>query len=476
MALTSQTIIVTGGAGFVGSNLCERLVKDGHRVISLDNYFAGSSENHIEGVEYRTGHTKDIEMHVPETPDLIYHLGEYARVEQSLLEPDVVHDLNILGTEGVLNFWQARKCKLVYAGSSTKFGDGGKARDVTPYASTKAANTEKVREIGETQKLPYAITYFYNVYGPRERSGLYGTLIETYKQMYLSGLPLAVTSPGTQKRNFTYVGDIIDALVLVGERGQGDEYGLGNEESFSIIEVARMFGGEIVMLPPRAGNRMISSLDANKMHSLGWSPKVSLTTYIGDFVATHSRGRGHDRRVLVFSTTFYPVVGPAELALIELIKQMSEVQFDIVTTVHKGNIENALSPAQNATVHRVGWGTSFDKFFLPILGARKGHRLAKKHRYLFAWSLMASYGTGAALSVRRSAQLPLLVTLADQRITWYAKLFLSLVLRKADQVYASLPQHEKYMSNAIERRSIGTGDAFANQLRYSYAEILLRNS
>lgn len=90
MTAGKKLIVVTGGAGFVGSHLCERLSREGHRVISLDNYFTGSKENHVEGVEYREGHTKDIEKHIPETPDLIYHLGEYSRVAKSLEEPHVV--------------------------------------------------------------------------------------------------------------------------------------------------------------------------------------------------------------------------------------------------------------------------------------------------------------------------------------------------------------------------------------------------
>src|ERR1700737_3347920 len=106
---SKKTIIVTGGAGFIGSHLCERLTRDGHRVISLDNYFTGSKDNHVEGVEYREGHTKDIEKHVPETPDIIYHLGEYARIEKSLSEPGVALDLNIIGTLGVLEFWRKRQ-------------------------------------------------------------------------------------------------------------------------------------------------------------------------------------------------------------------------------------------------------------------------------------------------------------------------------------------------------------------------------
>lgn len=116
----SKTIIVTGGAGFIGRHLCTRLVELGHKVISLDNYFTGSRDANVPGVDYREGHTKDIERHITESPDGIYHLGEYSRVEISLREPDLVRDSNVAGTFGVVEFWRKHKAKLIYAGSSTK--------------------------------------------------------------------------------------------------------------------------------------------------------------------------------------------------------------------------------------------------------------------------------------------------------------------------------------------------------------------
>ena len=275
-----KLILVTGGAGFIGSYLCARLAKDGHRVISLDNYFTGSRENHVAGVEYREGHTKDIEKHITETPDLIYHLGEYSRVEKSLEEPALVWDLNKNGTFGIVEFWRKRGGKLVYAGSSTKFGDGGLGRDQSPYAWTKATNTELVRNYSIWYDLSHAIAYFYNVYGHGERAGSYGTVIEIFKQKHLSGEPLTITSPGTQKRNFTHVDDIVNGLILVGADGTGDDFGIGDEHAYSILEVAQMFGGEIIMKPATQGNRMVSDIDTSKTHSLGWTPKKKLADYI----------------------------------------------------------------------------------------------------------------------------------------------------------------------------------------------------
>ncbi|MGH7393619.1 MAG: NAD-dependent epimerase/dehydratase family protein, partial [Candidatus Rokuibacteriota bacterium] len=177
--------------------------------------------------------TKDIESIVPETPDLLYHLGEYSRVEISLTEPALVWDLNVAGTFGVLEFWRKRKPKLIYAGSSTKFADGGLGRDQSPYAFTKATNSELVRNYSTWYGISYAITYFYNVYGPGERSGKYGTVTEIFRQHYLNGTPLPVNTPGTQRRIFTYIDDIVDGLVLVGEKGEGDEFGLGADVSYS---------------------------------------------------------------------------------------------------------------------------------------------------------------------------------------------------------------------------------------------------
>jgi UDP-glucose 4-epimerase len=280
MGKTAKTALVTGGAGFIGSHLCERLMKDGYYVISLDNYFTGSRENHVEGAEYREGHTKDIEKHVPEDVDLIYHLGEYSRVEKSLSEPDLVFNLNKMGTFGVLEYARKRMVKVIYAGSSTTFSDGGLGRDQSPYAWTKATNTELVRNYGTWYDMPYAITYFYNVYGPRERSGEYGTLIEIFRQKHLNKEPLTVRSPGTQTRNFTHVDDIVEGLILVGEKGAGDDYGIGDKRAYSILDVATMFGGEIVFLPDVPGNRLNSSIDTSKVEALGWTCTKHLDDYI----------------------------------------------------------------------------------------------------------------------------------------------------------------------------------------------------
>ncbi|MBM3272679.1 NAD-dependent epimerase/dehydratase family protein [Candidatus Kaiserbacteria bacterium] len=277
-----ETIIITGGAGLIGSHLIE-LALTKYRVVSLDNYFIGSKENHIEGAEYVEGHTKDIERLLGgEKPAIIFHLGEYSRVEQSFGDLHLVWEANVQGTFSVLEYWKARGCKLVYAGSSTKFSDGGMGRHQSPYAWMKASNTELVSNFGAWFKLPYAITYFYNAYGARELStGPYASVIGRFKELYWQGEPITVVSPGTQKRNFTYAGDIARGLLMVGEKGQGDEYGLGSPESYSVLELAQLFTDNITMLPERPGNRMDSIVDTSRVElEFGWKPEQTLLTYI----------------------------------------------------------------------------------------------------------------------------------------------------------------------------------------------------
>ncbi len=280
-----KTILVTGGAGFIGSSLIEQLVKDSsNRVVSLDNYSTGQRSNHVVGATYLEGDTCDIAKLVTSIPDLIYHLGEYARVEKSFEDMETVWHTNKEGTFAVLEFARRNKAKLVYAGSSTKFGDGGLGRNQSPYAWSKASNTELVQNYGAWYGLKYAITYFYNVYGPRELSGTFGTVIEIFRQKLLHGEPLKVVLPGTQTRIFTHVDDIVRGLLVVGEKGEGDGYGLGAKEEYSILEIAKMFGGKVEMLPERLGNRQTSAIDLSRSEGeLGWRAQKSITSYISEF-------------------------------------------------------------------------------------------------------------------------------------------------------------------------------------------------
>lgn len=277
-----KKILITGGAGFVGSNLCEKLSHNKeNEIIVLDNYSTGLTNNHVDGVRYVKGDTKHIDSLINVQPDIVYHLGEYSRVEQSFNDIELVAQSNMVGTFQVLLFCLKHRSKLVYAGSSTKFGDNGQGRNQSPYGWSKASNVDLVKNFGKWYGMKYAITYFYNVYGKYEISnGKYATLIGLFADRYRKGLPLTVVKPGTQIRNFTHVDDIVSGLIRVGTDGQGDGYGIGSDESFSVLEIAEMFGSEIQMIPERPGNRMFAELHVEKIKELNWKAKYSIVDYI----------------------------------------------------------------------------------------------------------------------------------------------------------------------------------------------------
>jgi len=289
----SRIILVTGGAGHVGSHIIEQLIQKNpqDKIISLDNYFNGSKENHIIGAEYRKGHTKDIDKLIPETPDTVFHLGEYARIAPSFDEPEKVYDMNIVGTFAIVEFCRKRKVgKLVYAASSTKFAIEGDGRHQNPYSFTKATNVDLINDYGRWYNLPYAICYFYNAFGPREKGvGTYATLIAKFEQIYLNRGEFTVVKPGTQKRNFTYVGDLARGIILTAQKGQGDGYTLGNTKGYSIVEIAQAFGGPIKYIDGYPGRSESGEAPNKAREELGWDTTVDIIDYIKDFVTKHPR-------------------------------------------------------------------------------------------------------------------------------------------------------------------------------------------
>jgi UDP-glucose 4-epimerase len=288
----SETLLVTGGAGFVGSHLIAKLLAHypEAQIISLDNYFTGQISNHVqsERVSYVVGNTQDIyqiwEQQELPIPDAVFHLGEYSRIWQSFDDFEQVWDSNLRGTKEVVRFSHMHSCKLVYAGSSSKFGNDGLDQNLSPYAWIKAKNVEFIKNFHGWFGLDYVVTYFYNVYGPRHiKEGRYATVIGIFESLYEKGEQLPVREPGTQTRDFTHVEDVAEGIILCFEKGQGDGYQLGTGQEHSLIQLAEMFGGNYVLIPPRKGERLHGKADLKKIRSLGWEPKHSLADYIEDF-------------------------------------------------------------------------------------------------------------------------------------------------------------------------------------------------
>lgn len=291
-------VLVTGGAGFIGSHLIEYLASDDRysEIYSLDNYSFGKSCNHIISpkVKYFFGDTKHLyscgqgqfglyeQMGNPKF-DKIFHLGEYARISTSFKDLDAVLNSNSVGTFNILTLWRDLGCELYYAASSSKFGKAS-AENLSPYAWYKAKNVELIKNFSKWYKIPkrnYSIMYFYNVFGPREpESGEYSTVVAKFLKQYRSNEVITVNSPGTQKRNFTYVGDIVEGIMnIVEDKHHSCENVIANPEEFSIIELAEMFGKEYKIVGESRGERFKSYIPRNISKAI-YSPSLSLREYI----------------------------------------------------------------------------------------------------------------------------------------------------------------------------------------------------
>ena len=285
-------IVVTGGAGFVGVNLVSFLLKNSnHQILSIDNYSSGSKKNHIKNkrVKYIKGNTKNI-SHILNSKikkiSVIFHFGEFSRIYQSFLNMDKCIDSNTVGSHAVFNFCLNNKIKLIYSATSASLGNKGRDKDLSPYAFTKSINLELLENLKKWFKMKYEIIYFYNVYGPNQISkGNMATVIGIFEDAYMKKKPLTVVKPGTQSRKFTHIDDTVKVCFDSWKKNKCRHYSISSKKDYTILEVAKLFGSKIKMLPPRNGERYASALTnmnlSNKVYKI--FGRIDLKEYVENF-------------------------------------------------------------------------------------------------------------------------------------------------------------------------------------------------
>ena len=261
-----KSILITGGAGFVGSNLIRFLLtKTKFNIISLDNYSSGFKKNHIKNirVKYLKGETKNIKglIKKPNQIHSVFHFGEFARIYQSFLSMSECIESNTIGTNSVFKFCLENKIKLIYSATSASLGNKGNDKNLSPYAFTKAKNLELLENLKKWFKFKYEVIYFYNVYGSRQISkGKMATVIGIFEDAFKKKKPLPVVLPGTQSRRFTHIDDTVNVCYLAWKKNLSRHYSISNKESFSILEVSKMFKSKVKFLKKRPGERYASAL------------------------------------------------------------------------------------------------------------------------------------------------------------------------------------------------------------------------
>ncbi len=289
-------ILVTGGAGFVGTNLIKFLLKKTtHKIVSLDNYSSGNKRNHIKNkrIKYIKGDTKNIFQIFKNSNKInsVFHFGEFARIYQSFIRMNECINSNSLGTNAVFNFCLKNKIKLIYSATSASLGNRGDDKNLSPYAFTKAQNLELLENLKKWFSFKYEVIYFYNVYGPHQiDKGEMATVIGIFENHYKSKKALPVVRPGNQTRRFTHINDTIEVCYLAWKKNLCRHYSIAHRKSYSILNVAKMFKFKIKYLPKRPGERYVSSLInknlSNKVHK--HFGKISLKNYIENFISINN--------------------------------------------------------------------------------------------------------------------------------------------------------------------------------------------
>ena len=288
-----KIIIVTGGSGFVGSNLIKYLIEKTKKdIISLDDYSSGTKKNHIKSqrVKYIKGNTKNIDnilkKYVNEIHSL-FHFGEFSRIYQSFLKMNKCIQSNSIGSNAVFNFCLKNKIKLIYSATSASLGNKGKDKNLSPYAFTKAKNLELLENLRRWFNFKYEVIFFYNVYGPGQiKKGTMSTVIGIFEDCYSKNLPFPVVKPGSQSRRFTHITDTVKICYKAWKNDKSRFYSISNRNSYTILEVAKMFGKKIRFLPARKGERYASALTNLSLLKKIYRTygKINLKNYVKEFV------------------------------------------------------------------------------------------------------------------------------------------------------------------------------------------------
>ena len=276
--------LITGGAGFVGTNLIKRLLEDGHKVVSLDNYSTGKKENEQKGCYYYDVDLSEVSDYsfFMEKPDVIFHLAALPRIVPSFENPVATYTSGPVATINVLDWAKKDKITVIYAGSSSCTGDVY----ANPYTFSKWQNEELCNLYSKLFDVPTTICRFYNVYGEYQTNeGAYCNVLGIFERKYSKGKPLTITGDGEQRRDFTYVGDIVDGLIRASQYKSdslSEEFELGNGKNYSINELAEAFGDypkEYVDARP-GEMRVTLNTDTKAGDLLGWKPKGDIIKFV----------------------------------------------------------------------------------------------------------------------------------------------------------------------------------------------------
>lgn len=429
-------ILITGGAGFIGSHLAEKLVKLGHKVIVVDNlnlYY--SPKLKLENIKALLGKENFVfeygdivdkeflnQVFLKHQVEAVVHLAARAGVRHSIFKPLWYKETNITGTVNLLELAKQYEVKnFIFASSSSVYGEKIKGpfkeeddtnHPVSPYAASKKAGEIFCYTYSQLTGLPVTVLRLFNVYGPRMRPEL---AMPLFAEGIRTGRPIIQYGDGTMRRSYTYIDDVVEGIILALEKAKPYRLlNLGSQETVSVSELIKtledIYGRQAVkkILPKPVGDVSLTFADSNRAkQALGWEPQVGFKEGCRRFVAWYEKHRqladshkkvylkGITKKVLIFSLNYEPYMQGAELAVKEISGYLDHYDYALVCA----RLNRGLPKAErigNLEVHRVGWGIpAVDKLFYPLYAWWRAWRLDKQKDFEIIWSIMDSYAAVA---------------------------------------------------------------------------------
>jgi len=299
-------ILVIGGAGFIGSNLVDKLIEDDHRVHVWDNLSTGKRDNvnpdaHFFNCDITSNYDAGKILMSEFNPDIVFHLAAKARVQPSIENPIEFNNVNVNGLLNVLNLCVECGIKrFVYSSSSSVYGnveqlpttEEAPLNPISPYALQKLIGEQYCKLFSELYGLETVCLRYFNVYGERQSlEGAYSLVMGIFARQRLNGEPMTINGDGEQRRDFTYVGDVVDANIKVGfskMKWKGDAFNIGNGDNRSVNELADMIGGDRVNIDPVIEPKETLADNSKADYILNWKP----TTKIEDWITKYKEEIG----------------------------------------------------------------------------------------------------------------------------------------------------------------------------------------
>jgi UDP-glucuronate decarboxylase len=501
-----HTILIPGGAGFIGAHLVSKYLAEGHRVIVVDNlqttWKPKNIAQYFSNPNFRFINQDIIEpLALDEKIDWIINCACSGSPTSYQFNPIHTTKTNTIGVINLLELARRHGATFLQTSTSEVYGDPAESPQRETYLGNVStigprACYDEGKRVAETLVMDYhrefgvdvRIVRIFNTYGPLMDQND-GRALTNFVVNAIAWKDMVIYGDGEQTRSFQYIDDLVEGIDrFIRHKGETGPINFGNPNEITVAELvaivkrltgtsSRVAHANAVTHDPR--RRCPDITKAKQV--LGWEPKTPLEEGLKKTIAYFKTIEAPERKVLVFATTYYPDMGPAEKALFELSKEMPDTEFHIVTTrFKKGRPE--VEEVGTDMVHRVGIGHAVDKYLLPILGFAKAKELAKKHDYRFVWSVMGSYSGMAALLYKfTSGDSNLLMTLDDKEVgrKGIKALLLSpiykLILGKTDTIYvsnAAVAEGTELLKSRLVKGQGGDLKAFVNEVRYSYSELL----